>query len=303
MTPDKASLLRGYFESNYPSPRWVEELLEGLSGVSSAEVVLKLIREDPSQTMRHCTTLSVGLYFSNLGMNIQFLGTGPKRNFDIKVGESLAVEVKHLDDLSNWTILSRRVLRIPSSYLVNISTDLELSERQVGLIVSDIERALAGNSGASFEVNTPNADLSFRRVSSSGQTLPVVSSRIFGVDIPSLRRLFSSRIEDAKGQLRRSEVLKVAAVDINRTQFFADTIEDIFCGTPEWRFTKQDFRYIGEHRKPDGLLFQNDLWEGLDSLMIFYGYDRGARRIAYYHTPNRADAEFPQELGSPDVCS
>ena len=302
MREDKVAELRAYFRRRLPSPDWVEELLDGLSKTPYVENVLKLIRNDPSQTTRHGTTLSVGLYLVRRGISVEFMDTEESRSFDLSAGDAADVEVKHLDDVSNWTPLSRRILEIPSRYLVTVATDIELSPRQVEQIVAEIRAAVAAHSEPAFDLSTASADYHFIKVSSE-RTLPMVSSRTFGVDLPGLRRLFASRIEDAKGQLGNSKHLKIVAIDIDRSKFFTDSIWDVFCGSPEWRFTKLEFKFVGGYRKTDGLLNEPDLWRGIDGLLVFHGYDRGARRIAYFQSPNAAASQFPAELGKPDSCS
>jgi hypothetical protein len=88
--------------------------------------------------------------------------------------------------------------------------------------------------------------------------------------LPALRGLFIRRIEDAKGQLKASKLLKFVAIDIDRPRFFSDTTSDVFCGSVVWHFSKVAFQYLGGSRKADGVLSTPGLWDGIDGLMVFY---------------------------------
>lgn len=301
MRADNRGELQAYFDSNYPNPRWIEDILLGLGSVTSTENVLKLVRSDPSQTIRYCTTLAVGLYFSRAGLDVEFLDTEENRNFDLIAGGKLAVEVKLLDDISNWNILSRRLGEIPSSYLVNVTTEIEITEPQVNAIAEDVRAAVSIHTERAFEQDITNGHLSFVRVSTR-RTLSMISSGIFGVNLPNLRRLFFTRITRAKEQLARSTMVKVAAIDVMRTGFFTDTPQDIFCGDLLMHFSRPDMRPLGSSRKPNGVLSEPDLWDGLDAVLVFSGYNKGAVRIAYYANPGIHKGTLPSELGEPDGC-
>lgn len=301
MRANKRRELQAFFDSRLPNPGWIEDILLGLENVASTENVLKLVRKDPSQTIRYCTTLAVGLDFVRRGLSVEFLDTEESRNFDLVAGGQLAVEVKLLDDISNWNILTRRLGEIPSSYLVNVTTRIEITEPQVNVIVEDVRAAVSAHTERAFEQDITNGHLSFVRVSTR-RTLSMVSSGVFGVDLPNLRRLFSSRIAKAKEQLARSDMVKVAAIDVMRTGFFTDTPQDIFCGDLVMHFSRPDMRPLGSSRKPNGVLNEPDLWNGLDAVLVFSGYNKGAVRIAYYVNPNIQEGTFPPELGEPDGC-
>jgi hypothetical protein len=301
MTRNRRDELMAYFTRNHPSRTWVEELLSRLARNSSIESVLRLIRQEPNQTFRYCSALSIGVYFERLGLHSEFLESGNTPNFDICVGGRLAVEAKLLDDVSNWSLLAARVMEIPSSYLVEVRTNTELSEAQIGVIIQDIQREATSRTEPAFMLETLNADLEFIRVATQ-RTLPILSSRVFGINLRDLRRLFLSRLADARRQLRDTGLTRVAAIDVQRAEFFDDTPEDIFCGEIGLRLSVPDGRPMGNFRSPDGLLNMPDLWEGLDSLLVFYGYQEGARRIAYYTSPRLTPTSLPTQLGEPDSC-
>lgn len=301
MRGDKKDELQAYLDSNLPNPEWIEDILVGLGNVTSTENVLKLVRNDPSQTVRYCTTLAVGLCFVRAGLDVEFLDTEERRNFDLVAGGKLAVEVKLLDDISNWNVLSRRLGEIPSSYLVNVTAGIEITEPQVNAIVEDVRAAVSTHTEEAFEQDITNGHLSFVHVSTR-RTLPMVSSGTFGVDLPNLRRLFSSRIAKAKEQLARSRMVKVAAIDVMRTGFFTDTPQDIFCGDLVMHFSRLGMRPLGSSRTPNGVLNEPSLWNGLDGILVFSGYNRGAIRIAHYANPSIPAGVFPSELGEPDGC-
>ncbi len=300
MRRDRRAELLAYFTRSYPSRAWVEDLLRRLEQNPSIENVLRLIRQEPSQTFRYCSTLSIGVYFERLGLQSEFLESRNTPNFDIRAGR-LAVEAKLLDDVSNWSLLSARITQIPSSYLVQVRTDTDLSEAQIDLIILDIQREVASHTEPAFRCETLNADLEFVRVTTE-RTLPILSSRVFGINLRDLRRLFLSRMADAKRQLRDTDLTRVAAIDVQRVEFFNDTPEDVFCGELGLRLSVPDGRPMGNFRSPDGLLNLPDLWERLDAILVFYGYQEGARRIAYYANPGPTARPLPTRFGEPDSC-
>jgi hypothetical protein len=293
--------LIAYFTSNYPSRAWVEDLLSRLARNPSIENVLRLIRQEPSQTFRYCSALSIGVYLERLGLQPEFLESRNTPNFDIRAGGRLAVEAKLLDDVSNWSLLSARITQIPSSYLVQVRTDTDLSEGQIDLIVQDIQREVSSHTEPAFTRETLNADLEFVKVTTE-RTLPILSSRVFGINMRDLRRLFLSRMDDAKRQLRDTDLTRVAAIDVQRVEFFNDTPEDVFCGEIGLRLSVPEGRPLGNFRSPEGLLNLPDLWEGLDAILVFYGYQEGARRIAYFANPGSTARPLPTQLGEPDGC-
>lgn len=294
--------LQAYFDRNLPSPRWVESLLAALESNTTVENVLILIRNDPSQAFRYCTNLSIGLYFQMMGLEVEFLDAESTQNFDLRVDERLAVEVKLLDDVSNWSLLSSRIMEIPSSYMVWVTTDLELTQRRVDVLAQEIRRAVTGRTEPSFGLETSNARLTFYRTRTR-RTLPVLSSGTFGVDLRDLRRLFSSRIDDARRQLARSSSTKMVVIDVQRSQFFRSTTDAVFCGEVGTRFSLPNMTPLSEFRNPGGILTSEGFWEGLDAVMVFYGYEGdNPRRMAYYARPGLPGDSIPPQVGPPDSC-
>lgn len=217
MRDEQRDELQAYFARNIPSPRWVESLLAALESNPTVDYVLRSIRNDSSQTFTYFTNLSIRLYFQRMNLEVEFQHTEVTQNYNLRVGGRVAVEVKLLDDVSNWNPLSRRIMEVPSSYMVWVTTDLELNQRRVDTLVEEIRQAVAGRTEPNFALDTPNANLRFYRVQTQ-RTLPALSSGTFGVDIPDLRRLFSSRIDDARRQLCENggyRCSKVAVLQIN----------------------------------------------------------------------------------------
>lgn len=302
MTRERRAELQAYFDRNIPSPRWVESILTSFEANTSAENVLKVIRNDPSQTLRYCTNLSVGLYFQRMGLGVEFLDTEESRNFDLVVGGRVAVEVKLLDDISNWSLLSSRVLQVPSSYMVWIETDLELSPGQIDTLVDGIYRETASRTEPSFRAEVFGTNLSFFRVQTR-RTLPVLSSRTFGVNLRDLRRLFLTRINDSGRQLERSQLVKLVAIDVQRSAFFRSTSDAVFCGSVGTRFAAPSMTPLFNFRNSGGLLAMEGFWNGLDAVMVFYGYVQDSlRRVAYYTRPTLAPDAVPTRFGTPDNC-
>jgi hypothetical protein len=111
MDREKAAQLQDYFQLKRPDPRWLESLLEILKGNVTLDNALKLIRDDPSQTIAYGSNLDVAAYYSARNLGVEFLDTSNSLNYDLKVDSKIAMEVKLMEDVSNWTRLSRRSCR------------------------------------------------------------------------------------------------------------------------------------------------------------------------------------------------
>jgi hypothetical protein len=263
------------------------------------DLVLKSIRDDPAQTMRYCSNLVVGSNYFKQGMKVEFLDTLSTPNFDMIIDEKFALEVKLLEDNSKWTELSLKVLEIPSNYLVRIETDKEISGPQMENIVEFISKGVSEHSEQSFSLAHPSANLYFIQASKSGRTLPIVGMRSPDtIDVPEFRRLFLTRISDASRQLRSSNLIKVATIDVNNPWVHGDVLDDTFCGTEQEHFTKETFQYLGSSRLRDGVLHNANVFDVVDAILIFFNN----AHVAQFWKPSTPHANALGILGTPHTC-
>jgi hypothetical protein len=157
-------------------------------------------------------------------------------------------------------------MQIPSSYFVGIKTDIEIGQRQLEKIVEDVRNTADSHSEATFVLSDASAELDFIKASTSGKTLPIVSTRgIISFDVPKLRKLVRSRIDDARGQVRVSGLVNVIALDMSRADFFGDMIDDIFCGTEQWQLDPSGMRTF---RLKDGIIHENGTFDNVDAILV-----------------------------------
>ena len=233
------------------------------------------------------------------GKEIEFLDTLSTPNFDLIIDGNFATEVKLLEDNSKWTELSRKVLEIPSDYMVWIETDIEIRGQQRDMIVDVIGKAVAEHSETEFSLKHPSADLDFVKASKSGKTLPIVGMRHAEmINVPDLRRLFLSRITIASHQLESSGLVKIVAIDVNNPWVYGDLLDEIFCGSEQEHFTKETFEYRGSSRLKDGVLHDLSVFRVVDGILIFFNN----ALTAHYWKPRTQHAKELESLGTPHTC-
>ncbi len=123
MRPEKKLMLENLFSQKRPDPGWLEDILQGLSSVSTKDYVLSDIRNNPKAVIDYAANLAAGHYYNQRGLTVKFLPTLKTKNFDLEVDGKFAIEVKRLEDTSGWAELIGKISVIRSQYNVEIDTN------------------------------------------------------------------------------------------------------------------------------------------------------------------------------------
>lgn len=269
---------------NEKYPKFVENLLERVSGITNIEKAFEQIRENPTALGDQICMMIVAAFYYEKGGEVEYLATNGKAP-DLRVSFNhhvFLIEVKRLRDVSRWDDLGMQLEKIMSPFALSIFTEYDLYEKQVTEIVDAVREALRNSESDQIPqpLKLPFCEINFYKIGTKhSRTLYAIQgSEAVNLgkngELEQLKKLIKSKLDEAIEQLLSiSEGFHVVAFFSDRWKLIPSLLEDILYGGEKMVLTltkEPPIRIVSGYakREKDGL-FYDDAYNDLEAIVLF----------------------------------